>query len=405
MQFRVFAWVAACCGILVLAACGSPEPTAAGAPEPPGARTGEAAIAALAPPADEPVATAAEADAGSPDAVPAEAPVQLAAATERGTPRIVVEEPIFDFGSMEVGTKREHSWVIRNEGDADLHITSVRPSCGCTNTQMADDIIPPGGYSTLSSVLDLPRQVGPVRKNIAIYSNDPQQGTVVVAFTGTATQAIIMDPQVLAFQGLERDAAVTQTVDIYAYEDDLQFTLPQIRAESGEFFDASIETVEEGRRYRVHVTTKPPYSADYLRDRIYIWTDHEELQLLQLTVVGNVLNDIISMPDIIRLSADHEEPLKRMILLRAGRISNFKVTGVDLPNPGMSYEVTERQAGMVYVEVSNIVANPELSGTEIVIHTDAPSVPEIRVPITVVGSGDRTFPTLVTGSGEAPASE
>ena len=402
MRLQQLAMTVMVVGSLVfLGGCGGTDSTASAAPEAASSvQTGNAAIASLVetgdPATDD---TAAEASAAA-------EPIQLAAAsTDRsGTPRIVVDDPIFDFGSMEVGEQREHSWVIRNEGTADLHITSVRPSCGCTNTAMADDIIPPGGSSTLSSVLDLPRQVGAVRKNIAIHSNDPQQGTVVVAFVGTATQAIVLDPQVLAFQNVEREAELTMTASLKAYEEGLTFNITEVSTGTDENFDASYETIEEGRHYEIIVKTRPPLHNDYLRDRVYIHTDHPTLNLIQLTVVANVLTDIISAPDVIRLNADHTDPIKRMILLRAGRVTDFTVTGVDLPDPAMSYEVTVRQQGMVYVEVDNIVAKPELEGTHIIVYTDAESVPEVRIPISVVGTGDRTLPSITSGASEADTS-
>ena len=412
---RLYHWAlsaVAAGAFVLLGACGAPEsaaPVAAASSE---VKTGDEAIAELAAVVDpvqseaspasdaakaaveatEPVEVAIAAEtvdtpeAPEPDAA-SPAPVQVAQAPQQGgTPRIAVDEPIFDFGRMEVGEKRDHTWTIRNMGDADLEIRNVRPSCGCTNTAVADDIVPPGGTTTLASTLDLPRQTGPVRKNIAIHSNDPQQGTLVVAFVGEATQAIVLDPPVITFQNIEQDEQASRTVEVRATEDDLSFQITGLDFATGQAFGAETETVEEGRHYRVHVSTLPPMAGSHISDYLTIETDHDRVSSLRLTMVANVLSDIVTAPDVLRLNAAHPEAIKRVILLRAGRVTEFTVTGVDLPDPDMEYTVNERQPGMLYIEVDNIVARPELDGTEVVVHLDAPSVPEVRIPITVVGA-------------------
>jgi hypothetical protein len=405
MRFQRLAMGALACGAMVfLQACGAPEPssaapaaTAAAA----SAKTGDEAIAALVS-ADEPAVEEAAPEAAVQEAVeaveasatdsPAVTVAQAADSSAQpvvaaaGTPRIVVDEPIYDFGRMETGQKREHQWTVRNAGDTDLIIHSVRPSCGCTNTAMADDVIPPGGSTTLTSVLDLPRQVGPVRKNIAISSNDPQQSTMMVAFVGEATQAIMIEPQVLSFQNIEPDAVETLTADIRSTEEGVTFNILDIGFREDGAFDVEYETVEEGLHYRLKVTTRPPLTGSHASEQIIVGTDNERATNVYLTAVATILTDIITAPDVIRLSALHTDPLKRMILLRGGRVTEFAITDVTLPHPDMTYTVTERLPGMLYVEVANIVAHPDLDGTEIIVHTDAPSVPEIRVPISVVGA-------------------
>ncbi|TNF72802.1 MAG: DUF1573 domain-containing protein, partial [Acidobacteria bacterium] len=47
-------------------------------------------------------------------------------------PRAVVPETIKDFGTVQRGDRLAHRFVIRNDGDAILEITEVKPACGCT---------------------------------------------------------------------------------------------------------------------------------------------------------------------------------------------------------------------------------------------------------------------------------
>lgn len=42
-------------------------------------------------------------------------------------PGILIDEPVFDFGSLYEGDPVVHTFVIRNKGDADLVIEKVKP--------------------------------------------------------------------------------------------------------------------------------------------------------------------------------------------------------------------------------------------------------------------------------------
>ena len=57
-----------------------------------------------------------------------------------------------------------------NTGDAQLVISDVKSSCGCTVPKKPDGPIAPGASGTIEVKYDTKR-VGPIRKTITVYSN------------------------------------------------------------------------------------------------------------------------------------------------------------------------------------------------------------------------------------------
>jgi len=53
-------------------------------------------------------------------------------AVQTGTPKLTVDNQIHDFGDLNLNDRAEHTFIIKNEGTADLVILEARPSCGCT---------------------------------------------------------------------------------------------------------------------------------------------------------------------------------------------------------------------------------------------------------------------------------
>jgi len=62
-----------------------------------------------------------------------EANLEETTAEIMGEPKLVViGDKIHDFGDLKLNQKVNHTFVIKNEGTADLVILGARASCGCT---------------------------------------------------------------------------------------------------------------------------------------------------------------------------------------------------------------------------------------------------------------------------------
>lgn len=101
-------------------------------------------------------------------------------------PKIVVDQPVYDFGEIKEGTIVTHAFVIRNEGTDPLVFTQ-RPqsSCGCTVAALPKEVLLPGDSLELVATFDSTGFGGRhVRKEIRVYTNDPQTPVVILALVG-----------------------------------------------------------------------------------------------------------------------------------------------------------------------------------------------------------------------------
>jgi len=110
-------------------------------------------------------------------------------------PRIVVEQPVYDFGSITNGSEILHDFVIRNAGDADLKINRVISSCNaCLKAKLEKIKIAPGGESLLHARLDLQLLSGPISRTISIESNDTNSVWLILGLTGVVIPSYQMTP-------------------------------------------------------------------------------------------------------------------------------------------------------------------------------------------------------------------
>jgi uncharacterized protein DUF1573 len=94
--------------------------------------------------------------------------------------RIVIEPDTFDFGTVRAGRVVEKEFLVRNHGGADLVISSLVSSCGCTGALTDTSTIKPGGSTALRVRFTAPDTAGRLEKSVLVKSNDPAHPTFEV---------------------------------------------------------------------------------------------------------------------------------------------------------------------------------------------------------------------------------
>jgi hypothetical protein len=102
-------------------------------------------------------------------------PEQLANA-----PAAKFSENAHDFGNMKQGEKKEHTFMLSNDGKSELIIRNVRSSCGCTAVAPAKKIIAPGESAPIKVTFDSRGKRGRQSKSITVITNDPKSPTNVL---------------------------------------------------------------------------------------------------------------------------------------------------------------------------------------------------------------------------------
>ena len=83
---------------------------------------------------------------------------------------ITFDTLIIDYGTINKGDDGLRQFKFTNTGTANLEITQVRSSCGCTIPKKPDAPVIPGASDVIEVKYDTQR-VGPIRKTITVSSN------------------------------------------------------------------------------------------------------------------------------------------------------------------------------------------------------------------------------------------
>jgi hypothetical protein len=97
-------------------------------------------------------------------------------------PRLFVGERHHDFGRIAQNTSATYRFQLENRGDAPLHITGVKATCGCTSTVAGKDLLAPGESTEVEVTYHSAGTVGPVHKTVEVSSDDPAQALLALEF-------------------------------------------------------------------------------------------------------------------------------------------------------------------------------------------------------------------------------
>jgi hypothetical protein len=111
------------------------------------------------------------------------------AAAPPRAPRIAVEPSSFDFGGLRPGHRVHRAFVVKNFGTADLQITNVSTTCGCTAALLDRQTLRPGRSATLRVTFDTRDDRGRVSRSVLIESNDPVRPKLELKL-----EATVMEP-------------------------------------------------------------------------------------------------------------------------------------------------------------------------------------------------------------------
>lgn len=321
-----------------------------------------------------------------------------------------------DLGRITTASSVNHTFTIRNPDDTDLEITDIRPACGCTVTKLSSRTIKPGQSAELATTLDLKGIRGKFAKTITLDTSDPKKPELVLTLKGEVVPRFELSPQRIAMGRLTRGESVTRAIDILGREDN-SITVSGVEAvwgvalrnesnadgsregvvprenapavsDGGESLTVTLETIERGRTYRVHVTVAAPNQVGDVRGEVRIKTTDADEPLITVPVSATVVGEVAVSPGEIVLMGDSTMPVTRYLLVTPGAmpdgVKTFKITAIQTPAASVAGDFRALGTRGYQVRLSNLTSAAELDGKSIVIKTDIPGAGDIVVPIRIV---------------------
>ena len=149
-------------------------------------------------------------------------------------PQLVIAEELHSFGRMFQNETGEHTFLLRNEGLADLTIVPGKPSCKCTVSKVSRKTIPSGETAEVTLTWKTGKSRGKYHKSAPITTNDPSQPKIRLKIQGTVTPEFGFKPAAIFASSLSQDKASEFESKLYFYSQ------PDVKISGDEISDPGI---------------------------------------------------------------------------------------------------------------------------------------------------------------------
>jgi hypothetical protein len=146
---------------------------------------------------------------------PAPAPVPAPAPTPATTgAKLRFYNLRYDFGPVDDTDELKYEFKFKNEGNEELQIFEVKPSCGCTTTGLKKMSYEPGEEGAIE-LLFHPKGYGPQTKTITVKSNSGGSERIILYINSTVTPFVQFEPRSVRFdevpsaEGRQEDVTMT----------------------------------------------------------------------------------------------------------------------------------------------------------------------------------------------------
>lgn len=217
---------------------------------------------------------------------------------------VIVGGDSYDFGSGQRGSKMEHSFTVRNDGNAPLHLTMGGTTCKCTLGALENDELMPGKSAPIKLSWRVVTIGTRFRQSATIHTDDPTKRDIILEVSGIVTDRVKLDPFNLALSSISAGEEITSEFHVYSYGEEtlelLDFSLSN--TDTADFFDVHFDTVEpgpmeEGEPQPTHairgtVKVKPGLPLGPINQTVRLTTNVDKEAVLELVIVGSVVSDI-----------------------------------------------------------------------------------------------------------------
>jgi hypothetical protein len=293
-----------------------------------------------------------------------------------------------DFGRVDDTDELRYQFKFTNEGGQTLNIYEVKPSCGCTTTELPKNIFAPGEEGAIELVFH-PKGYGPQTKTITVKSNSGGSERITLYIKSQVTPFVQFDPRSVRFdevpssEGREEEVRVTcrDTSAVFGSPQctnpnfEVQWTEPPVNGK-GKFVVRLKPGAPKGNvinKVKLDVQGVPKAGAASIR------------HTAEFNASAAVFGAIIIEP--VFLSVGRVDPggnVDKSVVLKRPKGEPFRVLTHELKNaspPNLSVSVTPSgKTWIVRVQGTSGTYQGLVRGS-VVVTTDVPGDPTLTIPV------------------------
>ena len=242
----------------------------------------------------------------SPVAVSKTTPTPAVGTQTSGEPRVeVVGGTYHDFGSMQQGSVKSHSFIFRNIGTGPLKLDVAGSSCRCTIGKLDNPTLAPGEETSVTLEWKATGVIDAFSQTATISTSDPEHSKVILSVKGVVARTVLVEPSDLNLGDIPVTEETHRTVYVFGYADEpmeiTEVTWADERTADRVKVSSMPMPVDKQRfpqhekangAAQVDVTIPAGMTMGPFESRLLLQTNLKNVSGVEMTVTGNVVGDL-----------------------------------------------------------------------------------------------------------------
>ncbi len=198
-----------------------------------------------------------------------------------------------DFGTVVRGAKTEFRFPFKNIYVEDLHVASVRSSCGCTTPDVTKRDVKTYETSEIVAVFNTHAFLGHRSATITVTFDKPYYAEVQLQVSGNIRGDIVVQPSLVDIGKVDQGIAVERSISV-TRSGKSDWKIMDVRCANTNF---EVEVLERGRSgsqvtYDLKIRLKESAVAGYLNDQLILITNDDRAGQFPIAVEGRVVPEM-----------------------------------------------------------------------------------------------------------------
>ena len=309
-------------------------------------------------------------------------------------PQLSLERMDHNFGDIFDHESVETTFKFTNTGSAELIITDIKASCGCTVPKLDKYRYAPGESGEIRVLFNPSKKQGPQNQSIRIWSNDPDVKIHTITVNANVEPVLIMTPPYAQFSSVQKGTQKQVSLTVSGRGEDFKVTRADVQNLSEHIvinMSEPVKTVVNGEtrsEVRIDIVALPSLPVGRFNDLITLRTNDDLKPTATVTLAGIVQGDLFTDPQRLgmgRLNAGERFTQKLRVTNRSG--SNFRVLEVKPDQVEIeNFEYLVRPVNAANQHAWDIIINGSVPSDsrlfrgDFVIKTDVAAEEELRIP-------------------------
>lgn len=273
------------------------------------------------------------------------------------------EKKSHDFGVVARGADTTYQLKLKNIYEQEVHISSVRTTCGCTAGKPSTETLKSLEEAFVTITMDTKKFSQRKNSNVIVAFDRPIYAEVTIPITAYIRQDVVIEPGSAQLGSFYRDDKKEQVLKLqYAGRED--WKIKEVKTGNEHIVVKPIETSRGGGyvNYDLVVSTNSSVPAGSLRQYVTLITDDQSNPNVPVLVEGEVKADFSVEPSLVSLGTLQAGQSKATQVVIKGR-KPFEVESVTCERAKDVFQVRlPKSAAPVQVIPLTVVA-PNEAGT------------------------------------------